>query len=179
MKITQASIQTLAILGAVKATNAASLRGSKEEETVIFPPLDSHHHHVAGKGLGDPDDHVVAYQARRGGDGVPIHFGDEQKKGRIVPRHITLAVKNDEELNKLLGGTKKNGEPDHMMAYASSGGYGIKHGRIEAPAPSNPALSLSSQTFIEPNICTCMPYDCDCCDAGCGIIRECKDWGCF
>ena len=23
---------------------------------------------------------------------------------RIVPRHITLAVKNDEELNKLLGG---------------------------------------------------------------------------
>ena len=26
------------------------------------------------------------------------------KKSRIVPRHITLAVKNDEELNKLLGG---------------------------------------------------------------------------
>merc|ERR1712032_1217292 len=27
----------------------------------------------------------------------------DNKKGRIVPRHITLAVKNDEELNKLLG----------------------------------------------------------------------------
>ncbi|EJK53221.1 hypothetical protein THAOC_27394, partial [Thalassiosira oceanica] len=26
------------------------------------------------------------------------------KKARIIPRHITLAVKNDEELNKLLGG---------------------------------------------------------------------------
>ena len=28
----------------------------------------------------------------------------DTKKSRIVPRHITLAVKNDEELNKLLGG---------------------------------------------------------------------------
>lgn len=30
----------------------------------------------------------------------------DNKKSRIVPRHITLAVKNDEELNKLLGGGK-------------------------------------------------------------------------
>jgi histone H2A len=28
----------------------------------------------------------------------------ENKKSRIVPRHIQLAVRNDEELNKLLGG---------------------------------------------------------------------------
>jgi len=28
----------------------------------------------------------------------------DNKKSRIVPRHITLDVKNDEELNKLLGG---------------------------------------------------------------------------
>merc|ERR1712194_452653 len=28
----------------------------------------------------------------------------DNKRSRIVPRHITLAVKNDEELNKLLGG---------------------------------------------------------------------------
>jgi len=27
----------------------------------------------------------------------------DNKKSRIIPRHITLAVKNDEELNKLLG----------------------------------------------------------------------------
>merc|ERR1739845_66325 len=27
----------------------------------------------------------------------------DNKKSRIVPRHITLAVKNDEELNRLLG----------------------------------------------------------------------------
>ena len=28
----------------------------------------------------------------------------DNKKARIVPRHITLAVKNDKELNKFLGG---------------------------------------------------------------------------
>ena len=28
----------------------------------------------------------------------------DNKKRRIVPRHITLTVKNDEELSKLLGG---------------------------------------------------------------------------
>jgi len=28
----------------------------------------------------------------------------DNKKSRIVPRHLTLAVKNDEELSKLLGG---------------------------------------------------------------------------
>ena len=27
----------------------------------------------------------------------------DNKKSRIIPRHITLAVKNDEELNNLLG----------------------------------------------------------------------------
>ena len=28
----------------------------------------------------------------------------DNKKSRIVPRHIQLAVRNDEELNRLLGG---------------------------------------------------------------------------
>jgi histone H2A len=28
----------------------------------------------------------------------------DNKKTRIVPRHINLAIRNDEELNKLLGG---------------------------------------------------------------------------
>ena len=28
----------------------------------------------------------------------------DNKKKRIVPRHVQLAVRNDEELNKLLGG---------------------------------------------------------------------------
>ena len=29
----------------------------------------------------------------------------DNKKARIIPRHIQLAVRNDEELNKLMGGT--------------------------------------------------------------------------
>mmetsp|Transcript_27302 Transcript_27302/g.68951 ORF Transcript_27302/g.68951 Transcript_27302/m.68951 type:complete len:82 (-) Transcript_27302:307-552(-) len=28
----------------------------------------------------------------------------DNKKSRIIPRHVTLAVRNDEELNKLLSG---------------------------------------------------------------------------
>ena len=27
----------------------------------------------------------------------------DNKKNRIIPRHITLAIRNDEELNKLIG----------------------------------------------------------------------------
>jgi len=29
----------------------------------------------------------------------------DNKKSRIIPRHILLAIRNDEELNKLLGNT--------------------------------------------------------------------------
>ena len=31
------------------------------------------------------------------------HAAKDNKKSRIVPRHILLAIRNDEELNKLLG----------------------------------------------------------------------------
>ena len=34
---------------------------------------------------------------------VPGNAARDNKKSRIVPRHIQLAVRNDEELNKLLG----------------------------------------------------------------------------
>jgi hypothetical protein len=38
----------------------------------------------------------------------------DNKKNRIVPRHIQLAVRNDEELSKLLGTvTIASGAPDH------------------------------------------------------------------
>ena len=60
--------------------------------------------------------------ASRIGAGAPVYLGavleylaaeilelagnaaKENKKTRVIPRHIQLAVRNDEELNKLLGG---------------------------------------------------------------------------
>ena len=35
---------------------------------------------------------------------LPGNAARDNKKTRIIPRHIQLAVRNDEELNKLLGG---------------------------------------------------------------------------
>ena len=42
----------------------------------------------------------------------------DNKKSRIIPRHITLAVKNDEELNKLLGGGE-NGQESRQPSHAN------------------------------------------------------------
>ena len=45
----------------------------------------------------------------------------DNKKTRIVPRHIQLAVRNDEELNKLLGSVAIAGEAGKLVRYNKKG----------------------------------------------------------
>jgi len=63
----------------------------------------------------------------------------DNKKARIVPRHIQLAVRNDEELNKLLhnvtiasGGVLPNIHAVLMPPKGEGGASGGKGGRISA-----------------------------------------------
>ncbi|VAI33234.1 unnamed protein product [Triticum turgidum subsp. durum] len=43
--------------------------------------------------------------AQRVGTGAPVYLAaKDNKKSRIIPRHLLLAVRNDEELGKLLAG---------------------------------------------------------------------------
>ncbi|VAI55312.1 unnamed protein product [Triticum turgidum subsp. durum] len=43
--------------------------------------------------------------AQRVGSGAPVYLAaKDNKKSRIIPRHLLLAIRNDEELGKLLAG---------------------------------------------------------------------------
>ena len=76
----------------------------------------------AKAGLQFPVGRVARYLRQGRGAGAPVYMAAvleylcaeilelagnaarDNKKSRIVPRHIQLAVRNDEELNKLMGG---------------------------------------------------------------------------
>lgn len=61
-----------------------------------WEPFSSHRRlYIAGSSTGVP----CSWGARAGWNAAR-----DNKKTRIVPRHIQLAVRNDEELSKLLGG---------------------------------------------------------------------------
>ena len=100
MKITQASIQTLAILGTATATNAASLRGAKDDSYQMSRPFllygDSSHPHEGQKRTRDPD-HMVAYKA---------------SQSSLVPPAVASSRPHE--------GQKRTRDPDYMVAYAAS-----------------------------------------------------------
>ena len=94
--------------GRGKATGKSSTRSAKAG--LQFPVGRVHRHIKNGR------------YATRIGAGAPVYMAAvleylaaevlelagnaarDNKKTRIIPRHITLAVRNDEELNKFLGG---------------------------------------------------------------------------
>eukprot|EP00957_Ditylum_brightwellii_P164052 12491433-Ditylum_brightwellii.AAC.1 len=71
---------------------------------------------MSGKGKGGGGEKKSTTASAKAGLQFPVEYlcakilelagnaACDNKKSRIVPRHNTLAVKNDEELNKLLGG---------------------------------------------------------------------------
>ncbi|XP_044210980.1 histone H2A, sperm-like isoform X2 [Thunnus albacares] len=66
----------------------------------------------------------------------------DNKKLRIAPRHILLAVKNDEELNKLLAGVtiSEGGVIPNIQAK-------LLPKRTKAPKGDSPAKDVQSQEF--------------------------------
>ena len=61
----------------------------------------------------------------------------DNKKSRIVPRHIQLAVRNDEELNKLMGG----------VTIASGGVLPNIHAVLLPKNKKNKSLGSASQSY--------------------------------
>ena len=71
----------------------------------------------------------------------------DNKKTRIIPRHIQLAVRNDEELSKLLSGvTIASGELSHLLHFAEVSGP-------PAPTSGNTFLALVVVVALMPEAC--------------------------
>ena len=131
--------------GKAKTTAAATAHKSKSRSSragLQFPVGRVHRHLKKG-----------SYGARVGA-GAPVYLAAvleylaaeilelagnaarDNKKSRIIPRHITLAVRNDEELNKFLGGVT-----------IASGGVLPNIHSVLLPKKSKPSKTGSSQEF--------------------------------
>ena len=122
--------QRAALLNLQKPTpTTCSVSYPPNSRARVQPPLPSRHQNNTQKktGLQFPVGRVARYlkkgrYATRVGAGAPVYLAAvleylaaevlelsgnaarDNKKNRIVPRHIQLAIRNDEELSKLLGG---------------------------------------------------------------------------
>ena len=110
-------------------------------------------------------------QAPRIGSGAPVYMAAvleylvaeilelagnaarDNKKSRIIPRHIQLAVRNDEELNKLLGGVTiaSGGVLPNIHAVLLPKSHGKKARIEESALDTPPKKTASKKKSVEKN----------------------------
>ena len=70
----------------------------------------------------------------------------DNKKSRIIPRHVQLAIRNDEELNKLLGGARSAARVSFSRTRARTHPRTFLLSRAALPASSRISAQRYSRT---------------------------------